>query len=170
MWCGFFNGSGFGIFISGFLWIEWFFPSTSRSFPWNWLCVWSLLIFHFMCNIFPKKAKQKSSNQLLPHTKFFGDIVKLLFLWKPPTPPTVCTYKGEDRTKTNPVSTPSPQSSTKSENYTDAIIELRFICKRICKNFYICRRSPSTKSGQIVFFKAWKYLLADVFSPPTFFF
>ena len=90
-------------------------------------------------------------------------------------PPTVCTYKGEDRTKTNPVSTPSPppQPSTTlhekrklygCDNWAQIYLQKR------CKNFYICRRSPSTKSGQKVFFKAWKYLLADVFSPPTLFF
>jgi hypothetical protein len=100
----FFHGSGFGIFISGFLWIEWPPPLSSHSIilliPWNWLCVWSRWYFIY-CAIssFLLKKKQIVQSSILPPTKFWRHC-KAALLWSP----NCVLIKGEDRT--NPVSPP----------------------------------------------------------------
>lgn len=77
-----------------------FFPILHFSIlpPWNWLCVIPVDI-SFHVQYLSEKAKQKSSNHLLPHTKIFWRHCKAALFMKAPHPPTVCTYKGEDRTK-----------------------------------------------------------------------
>jgi hypothetical protein len=108
--CFFLMGLASGYLSQDFSGLNDFFPILHFSIlpPWNWLCVIPVDI-SFHVQYLSEKAKLKSSNHLLPHTKIFWRHCKAALFMKAPHPPTVCTYKKERIVqKTNPVSTPSP--------------------------------------------------------------